>query len=408
MQENVRKKLIIAGCLLLVCLSAIMAMAQESKEGALTGGRVYVMTNKADGNTIILLERSADGALTLKDEISTGGLGSGPGVLPSFLPPGPAPNPLQSQDSLIVTKDRRFLLAVNAGSNDISVLAVTPSGLKITDKAASGGIFPAMLAEHRGVVYVVNEGEQPNPNTEPNGLSTMKGFLLDRRGKLYAIPDSIRTIGVPGSDPADIVFSPDGNLLIVTEKFTNIIDIFPVLGDGHIADPMVLNANDVTPFGIAFTGHDILAVTYANSFLVDGRRNSVSGGSSTAIYRITDDMGLEPMGEPVSNHQTATCWIRFTPNGRFAYTANKGSGSISLYNVSSRGELTLAAITAADTGGAFSGPLDMAVTPNGKFLYLIVSFTRKLLGYHIAVDGSLTPVFTLDGLPLTVQGILAF
>ena len=408
MQENALKKLTIVACLLFLYLSAIMAMAQESKEDALTGGRVYVMTNKADGNTIILLERSADGALTLKDEISTGGLGSGPGVLPSFLPPGPAPNPLQSQDSLIVTEDRRFLLAVNAGSNDISVLAVIPLGLKITDKAASGGVFPAILAEHQGMVYVVNEGEQPNPNMEPNGLSTMKGFLLDRWGKLHAIPNSIRTIGALGSDPADIVFSPDGNLLIVTEKFTDIIDIFPVLSDGHIANPIVLNANSITPFGIAFTRHDILAITYANSFLVDGRRNSVTGGSSTALYRITEDKGLEPVGEPVSNHQTAACWIRFTPNGRFAYTANKGSGSISLYNVSGRGKLTLAAGTVADTGGAFSGPIDMAVTSDGKFLYVIVSFTRKLLGYRIAADGSLTPVMTLEGLPLTAQGILAF
>lgn len=407
MQQYVPKKLAIAGYVLFLCLSANVVMAQE-RDNAPSHGRVYVMTNKADGNTIILLERSADGTLTPRDEISTGGLGSGPGVLPSFLPPGDAPNPLQSQDSLIVTQDRRFLLAVNAGSNDISVLAVTSLGLKITDKAASGGTFPAILAERHGVVYVVNEGEQPNPNTEPNGLSTMKGFLLDQRGKLHAIPNSVRTIGILGSDPADIVFSPDGNLLIVTEKFTNIIDIFPVLTDGSVVDPMVLNANDVTPFGIAFAGHDILAITYANSFLVDGRRNSVSGGSSTSAYRITEDMGLEPIGEPVSNHQTAACWLRFTPNGRFAYTANKGSGSISLYNVSTRGELTLATGAAADTGGAFSGPIDMAVTPDGKFLYVIVSFTRKLLGYRIAADGSLTPVSKLDGLPLTAQGILAF
>ena len=407
MQQNAPKKLAIAIYLLSLCLSANMVMAQE-RDNASSAGHVYLMSNRADGNTIILLERSADGTLTPKDEISTGGLGSGPGVLPSFLPPGAAPNPLQSQDSLIVTGDRRFLLAVNAGSNDISVIAVTSLGLKVTDKAASGGTFPAILAEHQGVVYVVNEGEQPNPNTEPNGISTIKGFLLDHRGKLHAIPDSVRTIGVLGSDPADVVFSPDGNLLIVTEKFTNIIDVFPVLSDGSIAGTMVLNANDVTPFGIAFASHDILAITYANSFLVDGRRNSVSGGSSTAVYRITADMGLEPVGEPVPNHQTAACWLRFTPNGRFAYTANKGSGSISRYNLSSRGKLTLTAGAAADTGGAFSGPIDMAVTPDGKFLYVIVSFIRKLLGYRIAADGSLTPVFTLEGLPLTAQGILAF
>lgn len=392
---------------LFACLSVSTLMAQEIKEDTPVSGRIYVMTNKADRNTIMIFEQSGDGRLTLMDEIPTGGLGSGPGVLPSFLPPGPAPNPLQSQDSLVATKDRRFILAVNAGSNDISVLAVTPSGLQFTDKAPSGGLFPASIAEREGMVYVVNEGEKPSPNEEPNGLSTMTGFRLDYQGKLHSIPGSTRPVGVRGSDPADVIFSPDGDLLIVIEKFTNIIDIFPVSSDGLTADPKILTANNVTPFGVAFT-HGVLAVTYANSFLMDGRRNSVPGGSSVAAYRITDDHTIEPIGTPVSNHQTATCWIRFTPNGRFAYTANKGSGSISLYRVSRQGLLSLVAGAAADTGGAFSGPIDMAVTPSGKFLYVLVSFSRILQGYRIEDDGTLMRVATFDGLPLTAQGIVAF
>ena len=91
MQENAFKILIIVVCLLFPYLSATMAMAQESTKGAPTGGSVYLMTNKADDNTIILLERSADGTLIFRNETSTRGRGSGPGVLLLFFRPAPLP-----------------------------------------------------------------------------------------------------------------------------------------------------------------------------------------------------------------------------------------------------------------------------------------------------------------------------
>lgn len=370
-------------------------------------GRVYVMSNQAEGNTIIVFRRADDGTLTRIHEIPTGGLGSGPGVLPSFLPPGPGPNPLQSQDSLIATDNGRFLLAVNAGSNEISVLAVTPDGLRLTDRAYSEGIFPVSIAYHKGLIYVINEGAPATQNGEPNGIPTMAGFRLDFTGRLHYISDSKREVGEIGSNPADAIFSPDGNHLIVAEKFSNLVDIFPIGKDGRTTEPIRFPTNNLTPFGIAFTHDRVLAVTYANSFLENGRRNTVLRGSTTSTYRLAKDGALTPISESVPNNQTATCWIRFTPNGRLAYVTSKGTGAISSYLVSSHGELSLLEGLAADTGQPLSGPIDMSITPDGRFLYVLVSFAGAVKGYRIETDGSLTPVVNVDGFPVPTQGIVA-
>src|SRR6476661_1977589 len=70
--------------------------------------RVYVMANRADGNTILVYHRTVDGTLSQIAEVSTGGLGSGPGELPAPFPVGiPAGNPLTTQDNLVLTEDGR-------------------------------------------------------------------------------------------------------------------------------------------------------------------------------------------------------------------------------------------------------------------------------------------------------------
>src|SRR5262249_25913248 len=126
------------------------------------------------------------------------------------------PNPLQSQDSLISTSDGHFLLAVNAGSNELSVLSVTQDGLQFVDKVSSDGIYPVSVACHRNLIYVLNEGRNPNLFSSV-GTPNITGFFLDFNGKLHEIRNS-RITAELNADPADLVFSPDGDLLVVSEK----------------------------------------------------------------------------------------------------------------------------------------------------------------------------------------------
>ena len=97
--------------------------------------------------------------------------------------------------------------------------------------------------------------------------------------------------------------------------------------------------------------------------------------------------------------------MRFSADGRFAFTGDTGSGTVSTFSVSHEGELTL--LGSADTGGVASVPIDLALSRDGRFLYVLASFSGAVKGFRIENDGSLTPVGGANGLPITIQGIVA-
>src|SRR5215469_3709299 len=191
--------------------------AQESKNS----GAVFVMTNAANRNEIIAYRRNADGSLAEGRSFPTGGRGS-----------GGTTDPLGSQGSLTLTQDHSILLAVNAGSGDISVFRVHGANLALVDRVPCGGSEPVALAQHENLVYVVNAG----------GTSNVTGFRLDEDGKLRPIPGSTAFLSTSNSGPGSVSFSPDGQFLLVTEKATNNIDAFHVQIDGTLG-PIVINTS---------------------------------------------------------------------------------------------------------------------------------------------------------------------
>ncbi len=107
----------------------------------------------------------------------------------------------------------------------------------------------------------------------------------------------------------------------------------------------------------------------------------------------------------LADTQTAACWIAVPRNGRFAYTSNAGSATISSFSVAPDGHLTLLDVTAASVA-AGSAPTDLAFS-NNRFLYVRNGGNGTVSGFLVNADGSLTPVTTVDGLPDGTQGIAA-
>jgi 6-phosphogluconolactonase len=180
MMKTVRMLFIV----MLAIAAALPARSHAQNNGS--GGAVFVMTNAADRNEIIAYERNADGSLQEKRSFPTGGRGSG-GVT----------DPLGSQGSLTLTQDHSLLLAVNAGSGDISVFRVHGAMLSLVDRVPCGGSEPVAVAQHGNLVYVVNAG----------GSSNVTGFRLERDGRLRAIPDSIAFLTTANSGAASLSFS---------------------------------------------------------------------------------------------------------------------------------------------------------------------------------------------------------
>jgi len=321
-----------------------------------SAGQLYTLTNAAAGNAVAVFDRASDGAVTFSHEVATGGLGTGGG--------------LGNQGAVILTQDERFLLAVNAGSNDISVFRVTETGLVLVDVESARGVQPVSLTQHDDVVYVVNAG-----------TSSITGFRMEFDGDLRFIWGSLARLSARDTDPAQIQFDARGQRLYVTEKMTNRISRFDLDDAGVVVARMYQDSPGMTPFGFALGLRGQLIVSEA--------AGGVAGASTVSSYSQDAGGALQAVSTSVGAGQSAACWVVATPDGRVAYASNTGDDTVTSYQVGFDGQLTVLEAVAAQTGDA---PLDMAVTRDGRFFYVLNRASGTIGDYVIGADGSLTGI----------------
>ena len=335
-------------------------------------GSVYVMTNRAEGNSVLIYSRAANGSLTLSKEVPTKGLGTG------F-----TGDPFESQGSLTLSTDGKLLFAVNPGSGDLTAFVVGANGLTFGSRVSSQGAFPVSVTEFGGVVYVLNQLRVAN----------IAGFAVNATGHLQYISGSKKNLaGGSLAQPAQVRYTPDGKQLLVTEKGTDMIDIFDVQGNGMTSAPKTVKSSGHTPFGFAFDASDNVVVT-------DAERRIPMAATASSYHVLSGDVSFQTPA--VKNDQTGACWVAIT--GHTAWVVNTGTATITAYDVDSSGALTVANAVAASTG-AMTTPIDLAASSDGRFIYVLESGTGALAGFRVS-GTSLAPIFTKAGLPLSIQGI---
>ena len=362
----------------LAAAAAAMAMAVPVAAAASTAaptvaspvvGHVYINDNTAGANTIGAFDRHADGTLTPQpgSPFPAGGAGTGTG--------------LASQGALQITPDGRFLIAADASSNQVSVLRIRPSGsLRLVSHGviSSGGVLPVSVAVHDDLVYVANAG--------PGG-SDYTGFRQRPNGRLDPIAGS--TVALPDdAQPGDVLFNSTGTKLAGTRVGSSLIDSFTVGQDGKLtaAPGSPFPAGRLGPFGSQFrpTNPDQLYVSNAH----DG-----AGAGSVSAFSDAADATLSPIGSsPFADDQTAPCWVEISHDGRFLFTVNTGSGTISRYSIAPSGALTLLGSTpVGSTGGV--GAVDARLSPDGAYLFVDESRIAAV-GAFAVHGGNLTELST--------------
>jgi 6-phosphogluconolactonase len=323
---------------------------------------VYLQTNDAERNEVVAFRRAADGTLSALGTYATGGRGTG------------KPH-LASQSSIVVAGDR--LLVVNAGSGDVSLLAIGGDGLSLLDRVSSGGSMPTSIAMRDTKVYVLNAG----------GVANVTGFSLQGDG--LVLSGDARAL--PGADPAQIGFTPDGSSLIVTDRATDALLELPIAGGEAVRHP----SSGATPYGFDFTRDGTLVVTEA------------FGGTVGAAAASSYAPGVRPVSKSVANTRSEVCWAAVTKDGRYVFVTNFGDGTISSYAIASDGSLELVDPIAGSTVKGKKGVRDEALSADGRFLYALDADARKVFGFAVREDGGLDPVGEIDGLPATAAGLAA-
>jgi hypothetical protein len=338
--------------------ASAQAIAGQPGHGPVAGpgNAVFVQTDGLAGNQIVAYDRREDGTLSYAGSYATGGRG---GQLT-----GSVVDHTASQGSLTYDRSENLLLAVNAGSNTLSVFSVFGDHLALRQVLGSGGTFPVSITSGRGEAFVLNA---------ENGGSVQGYAVLGAH--LVPLPWLHRSLGLATlasgeaeqftHTPGQVALSPDGaNLIVTTKAAGQSIEVFKVLPFGRLSQNPVVTADPTVPFGVTFDRQGNLLVSEAAGAL--------------ASFRIGYSGALTPISS-VATGQAATCWV--TPAGGFYFTSNAGSATLTGFGATFGGQLTLLGNTSthpgtvdgASTGrnlyvqGGLEGTVDeFAVTPSGS------------------------------------------
>ncbi|MGG1679972.1 lactonase family protein [Neobacillus sp. NRS-1170] len=340
-----------------------------------TASMVYMMTNNEVMNQIIAFYRDMNGMLTFVGFYPTYGRGTGTKEV-STATANDGVDPLTSQGALTLSRDGRFLLAVNAGSHSISSFIIADNGAPVlVDVKPSGGAQPNSVDVFGNLVYVANVGNPAN-----NFTSNITGFRIDDNGRLTPFPGSTHSLSTFNAQPAQVLFTPDGGKILVTELTSNHLSIFHVNKNGMITGPFVNDSYGQGPLGAYFLSSGILLVTEAES-------NALSS------YSMSDDGILHVISGSVPNGYKTACWVVPTRDERFAYITNTLSGTISTYRIELNGALSVVShITSTPPGTAPGLPMDVRVSKDGRHFYTLNGNQGSISVFNIQDDGSLVRV----------------
>jgi 6-phosphogluconolactonase len=179
------------------------------------------------------------------------------------------------------------VIAVDAGSNQVSVLRIRPGGsLRLVSHGvvSSGGLLPDSVAVSGDLVYLANSGA---------GGSNYTGFRLRPNGRLDPIP-----------------------------------------------------AQGLGPFGSEFRSADP-----GQLFVSNAHNTATDSDTVSAFTDSADGTLSPVAGSPFADGQMAPCWVEITHDGQFLFTVNTASGTISRFSIAPDCVLTLLGSTPAGQVG---------------------------------------------------------
>lgn len=344
--------------------------------GHSAGHALFLETDQASGNRILAYSRTENGTVARVGSYATGGDGA--------TAAGATADPLASQGGLALVDGDSQLVAVNAGSDTVSLFSVHGAALTLTQVVSSGGEFPASVAADGSTVAVLNTG----------GAGAVAEFRLEGT-RLVPIADEVRSLGLDNTTPPNFLegagqvgFTPDGAHLVVTTKnSSSSYEVWNIGPAGHLsASPVVTASATPVPFAFSFDAAGNLV-------------GAEAADSTVSTYQVDPDGSLTLIGS-VGDGGAALCWITGI-NGTF-YGSNAASATVSSFTIDSSGAPVLDRATAAAT---HPGTTDSAASPDGRFLYVESGGSGAFDVFAVHQNGSLTPVETVWNIPVGTEGI---
>ncbi len=362
--QHLRIPMVVTAAVVAAGLSVGFAPSASASTESDGHGAVFVQTDDLSHNAVIAYVRTADGHLTRAGTYATGGSGAAEA--------GAVVDPLASQGSLTLDRAHGLLFAVNGGSDTITVFGVDGSKLVRRQILSSRGDLPVSVSVVGNLVYVLNA----------RGGGSITGYRVDGR-QVEPLSGSTRALNLaPNANPeflqapSQVAITPDGRDVVVATKTHGTLVVFPLSDNGRPASTPVVTPSGTVPFALTFDRSGSLLV--------------VDATGHASAYRVAHNGTLALVSTVGPTGQAAACWTVLIDGS--LYAANAGSNSITAFS-DHRGQLAIAQAVAATTG---AGPIDMASSPNGRYVYQLTGGSGQVDEYVRGADGSLTMVGTAD------------
>jgi len=368
---------------------------------------VYAESNSPAGNSILSFENDGSGALHFLGSTPAGGIGV---FDPSF-----ALGPFDSDQNLLVSRDRALLFAVNSGSNSIAAFHIDGSGALTPVTGSpfpSGGSDPVSVGLQGDVLAVVNKDEDPNQNANLT-LPNYATFKVDRDGGLEPIKGSTVPVAY-GSSPSQALIAAAGPFVFGADFFGGLLQSFQVDEEGHLLQNLpqaipdsVFSGSAAPHWPLGLRTHPTEPILYADLVAV----------SKVAVYRYTGQ-GLLQFVTAVADPGAAPCWAITNHRGTRLYVINTGTTSVAVYDLGDplnprpiqHFQMTVT------SGNAFSAVID----DSDQFIYVsgeqsTPTATASANAIHtlkVASDGTLSEPFPPTVLPISgvarAQGVAVY
>lgn len=341
---------------------------------------VYVESNisTTNNNTIIGFSNDGNGNLTPLpgSPYKTGGTGWG-GAL----------GLQQDDDQQVVTNGASTLLfAVNGHSNTIASFTInadgslTPNGSPIPSagtQPASLGLFDKVLPNNGSLVVVANKSSDPTqPNSKTPNLAT---FTVSSTGVMTANV-GLKVTLASGDSPSQAAVG-QAKLVFVDEFMhsPSQLSSYRIHSNGKLT----LNGSIPVPTGLnVFLGlavHPTATVLYA----------ALPADNQIGVYTYVNGTGILSFVTTVPTTGSLACWLGISPDGSRLYSAETGSGTITVYDTSvPTAPVQIQHYTMSTTGDSTPAPWEVKFDPTGKFLYAVSNQTLHVI--NVAADGTLS------------------
>jgi hypothetical protein len=317
------------------------------------GNLVYAGDNLTTGSNIRIFRRNEMGQLTFIKDVPTGGKGLfdlvGVTRTQTGIFAATDIGPFEHDANLIMNADKTRLFVVNQGSDDLSVFNVSADGLTLTPAPGSPfktGHIPASVAVAAfNTVVVVNKNDDPGGQKIIGKQGSVQTYKMDANGTLTPVPGSEILFptarggeGVfPGqtTTPSQVLSVGDGKLVFVNDFFAGMIRPFVVQADGKL--------KATKPFDIRSLGRNVIPINGANFPFSLGLMNvpgknilyvGILFENKVGVFTFNAKNGKLKFIRTAVNGGSTVCWFVISPSGRFAWSSNQASNSVSTYDLS--------------------------------------------------------------------------